>query len=177
MSIWKETPQEKSRRSDGLYADIEVLELSPRANNCLHRAGCHTVADVLKLIGEDGSELRKIRNLGAKSEKEITEKLSAYRQAPVTEDTGKAGALIRPGKLIWDHLVEEYLPDGASLAELQASGVYQVKDLYREDLPEEPGWFAVRDLFAGMHRKHFKDRYIGNTRLLFEKGSMETDRK
>ena len=158
MSIWKETPQQKNRRSEGTEVDLEALELSVRSENCLRRAGCRTVRDVMRLVEDEGDSLRKIRNLGVKSQQEILEKVEAYQTVRPTEDTGKARALIRPGKLIWDHLVEDYLPEGASLAELQASGVYQVKDLYREDLQEDLGWFAVRDLFAGIHQKYFKDR-------------------
>ena len=173
MNIWKGTPA-AGRRDERLLMDLSALGLSVRSENCLRRAGCRTVADVLRLAGDDASDMMKIRNLGAKSRQEILMKLEGYRQAPpVQEDTGRAGALIRPGTTIWDREVSEYLPEGESREELEASGIVRIKDLYRSDLPEEPGWFAVRELFAGIHGRHFRDRYIGNTRLLFETGGKE----
>ena len=52
---------------------IEELDFSVRAYNCLRRAGCYTVEDILKLTPK---EFIRIRNLGRKSAEEIIYKLS-----------------------------------------------------------------------------------------------------
>lgn len=51
---------------------IEELDLSSRIYNCLKRANLNTIEDIIKL---SGFELRKIRNLGLKSTKEIINKI------------------------------------------------------------------------------------------------------
>lgn len=61
-----------------MEADISVLELSMRADNCLHRAGFRTVGEVVEAI-EDSEDLRKIRNCGTKSINEIMEQLFCYQ--------------------------------------------------------------------------------------------------
>ena len=53
---------------------IEDMDLGVRSYNSLKRAGYHTVGDLLSGI-ERGQELSKIRNCGAKSIREIKEKL------------------------------------------------------------------------------------------------------
>ena len=53
---------------------IEDMDLSVRSYNSLKRAGYHTVGDLLTGI-DSGQELSKIRNCGAKSIREIKEKL------------------------------------------------------------------------------------------------------
>lgn len=53
---------------------IEDMDLSVRSYNSLKRAGYHTVGDLLTGI-DTGHELSKIRNCGAKSIREIKEKL------------------------------------------------------------------------------------------------------
>ena len=66
---------------------IEDMDLSVRSYNSLKRAGYHTVGELLHGI-ENGQDLSKIRNCGAKSIREIKEKLfltqydllSPYRQ-------------------------------------------------------------------------------------------------
>lgn len=57
---------------------IEALDLSVRSMNCLHRAGYMTIADVVEHI-ESGDDLRKIRNCGTISVKEIMEQLFCYQ--------------------------------------------------------------------------------------------------
>jgi len=55
---------------------IEVLELSVRAYNCLKRAGITKVGEVLEKLGQgQGKELLAIRNFGKKSFQELVEKL------------------------------------------------------------------------------------------------------
>lgn len=61
--------EEKEEQTSG---SIEELELSVRAYNCLMRAGITTIAD---LCSKTPTDLKAIRNMGAKSEAEIVEKL------------------------------------------------------------------------------------------------------
>lgn len=58
--------------------DIENLELTVRAYNCLKRAGYHTVADLVNNIGSE-EDLKKIRNCGNTSVKEIMNSLLCYQ--------------------------------------------------------------------------------------------------
>lgn len=57
---------------------IEVLELSVRSYNVLKRAGYHTVGELAEAIAA-GMELKKIRNCGNKSEREIMERLFVFQ--------------------------------------------------------------------------------------------------
>ena len=51
---------------------IEDLDFSVRTFNCMKRAGCNTVADILKYNGE---ELNKVLHLGKKGPKEVITKM------------------------------------------------------------------------------------------------------
>jgi len=57
-----------------LETSIDDLDLSPRAHNCLKRAGLNTIAD---LTAKSELEIMKIRNLGKKSYTEVLEKVHA----------------------------------------------------------------------------------------------------
>lgn len=66
-----------------LVSDIDVLNLSQRSYNCLKRAGVYTIGDIIKNYNTkpgatSRSQLRKIRNLGAKSADEIIMNLFYY---------------------------------------------------------------------------------------------------
>ncbi|MBQ7864198.1 MAG: hypothetical protein IJ353_07025 [Lachnospiraceae bacterium] len=61
-----------------MEADLEVLELSVRSSNCLHRAGYRTVGELVEAI-ESSEDLKKIRNCGTKSIDEIMEQLFCYQ--------------------------------------------------------------------------------------------------
>ena len=52
---------------------IDVLELSARAEHCLQRAGITTIAQLCDMTEW---ELAQLRNMGAKSVKEVKEKLA-----------------------------------------------------------------------------------------------------
>ena len=54
---------------------IEELALTVRSYNCLKKVNINTVGDLLKLTKED---LKKVKNLGNKSVKEIMEKMKEY---------------------------------------------------------------------------------------------------
>jgi len=60
--------------------DVAELNLSVRSYNCLKRAGCNTVRDILALVSEDETGLRKIRNLGTRSEKEILDCIQNFKE-------------------------------------------------------------------------------------------------
>ena len=54
---------------------IDDLDLSVRSYNCLRRAGIQTIEDLIKKTEEGWSSFQRIRNLGAKSSREIIMKL------------------------------------------------------------------------------------------------------
>lgn len=58
--------------------EIEALELSVRSSNCLHRAGYRTIGQLVEAI-ETFDDLKKIRNCGDKSVREIMEQLFCYQ--------------------------------------------------------------------------------------------------
>ena len=62
-----------SEKNDDVASSIEVLDLSPRAYNCLKRAGICTI-DALRYMSEE--DLHHVRNLGSKSIAEIKDKLA-----------------------------------------------------------------------------------------------------
>ena len=64
----------KMNKEELLSVDIERLELSVRAYNCLKRAGIDTIAD---LVATNEAELIKIRNLGKKSKDEVIAKIES----------------------------------------------------------------------------------------------------
>jgi hypothetical protein len=57
-----------------LNMSIDDMGLSIRSSNCLHRANCHTVGDIMK---RGWARLRNVRNLGAKSFNEVISKLDS----------------------------------------------------------------------------------------------------
>ena len=62
-----------------LGINIEELDLSVRAYNCLHRAGCHTVEDIVKYCKDpDKNGLLGIRNIGRHTAEDISQKLRSF---------------------------------------------------------------------------------------------------
>ena len=150
LNIWK--AEEKQNLSNEVFLNTEITELnlSVRSFNCLKRAGCNTVAQVLNCMEEGEQGLRKIRNLGNRSETEILEKIQEYRevctaQAPVSEK--KKVTIIKPAKKIWDREIDEFPLSNFALTKLKACGVNKIGDLYATNPKSEPGWYAVRELF------------------------------
>ncbi|MBQ6361302.1 MAG: hypothetical protein IJJ25_09175 [Lachnospiraceae bacterium] len=151
-SIWKKE-EERPARIEDYSGDIEELGLSVRSFNCLKRAGCHKISDVLKILEDDEEGLRKIRNLGTRSENEIKESLAHYQeicgsptQSPAGSNAGTKYKLIVPAKKVWDTEIERYGLSDRAMRSLKRKGVNRIRDLYSADLPEEPGWYAVREL-------------------------------
>ena len=161
MNIWREAPEKKkSSRGDYRNIKIEELELSVRSFNCLKRGGCYTVGDILDAMGEEGDGLRRIRNLGARSETEIKEKLEEIScgripmsSADVAEENKKESEtdgvkiVLRLPRIIWDKEIGEFHLSHHSEDRLRNCGVNHVRDLYATHPKSEPGWYAVRELF------------------------------
>ena len=163
MNIWREAPErEKSRsRMDDRNIKIEELELSVRSFNSLKRGGCHTVGDILEVMGEDGNGLRRIRNLGARSESETKEKLEELRlghipgsgeNAPLGEHHSSAEddgirTVLRLPRILWEKEIGEFHLSHYAEDRLRGCGISRVRDLYATHPKSEPGWYAVRELF------------------------------
>ena len=151
LNIWKQEPISKVSSEAFMGADITELNLGVRSYNCLKRAGCSTIRDIFNCMGEDGQGLRKIRNLGTRSENEIIEKIKEIEEIYVK--THPAGSepmkrtIIKPAKKIWDMGIDQFHLSNYSLQRLSACGIKQVRDLYATNPKNEPGWYAVRELF------------------------------
>lgn len=151
LNIWKQEPVSKVSSEAFMDADITELNLGVRSYNCLKRAGCNTIRDIFNCMGEDGQGLRKIRNLGTRSENEIIEKIKEIKE--IYAKTHPAGSepmkrtIIKPAKKIWDMRIDQFHLSNYSLQRLSACGIKQVRDLYATNPKNEPGWYAVRELF------------------------------
>ena len=71
---------------------IDAIGLSVRSSNALHRAGVHTVGDMLERTEED---LSQVRNLGKKSLEEILGKIEEYRNLEAAQAAGMPGQASR----------------------------------------------------------------------------------
>lgn len=150
LNIWKTEEKQNLNNDVFLNTEITELNLSARSFNCLKRANCNTVGDILNCIGEDGQGLRKIRNLGNRSEAEIMEKVNEYKEVCATRGLiaeKKKVTIIKPAKRIWDREIEEFQLSNFALTKLKSCGVNKIGDLYATNPKSEPGWYAVRELF------------------------------
>lgn len=151
LNIWKQEPESEKSKDAYLAADISELVLSVRAFNCLKRAGCNTVQDIYSCMGEDGQGLRKIRNLGSTSENEICEKLKELEQIYQKRfPAGKSAVervLVKPPKKALDKEITQFHLSDYAYQRLTACGIHLVRDLYATNPKNEPGWYAVRELF------------------------------
>ena len=69
-------------------ASIDDIEFSPRANNSMKRGSVFTIGEIIDIInGEDG--LKRIRNLGTKTENEIKTRLLVYAYERLTDNEKK----------------------------------------------------------------------------------------
>lgn len=156
LNIWKQEPVSNKSKDAYLEADITELALSVRAFNCLKRAGCNTVQDIYACMGEDGQGLRKIRNLGSTSEDEICEKLNELEQSYQKRfPAGKPAServLVKPPKKALDMEINQFHLSDYAYQRLTACGIHRVKDLYGTNPKNEPGWYAVRELFERIMR-------------------------
>jgi len=76
---------------------IEALDLGVRAYNSLKRAGYGTIGDLAEAIAS-GTEINKIRNCGAKSCREIMEKLFLYQYSALPQEK-KADYIVQTVRL------------------------------------------------------------------------------
>ena len=160
MSIWKKEPMRR-QNNEYLKSDVSELNLSVRSFNCLKRAGCNTIGDIIKIIDGDDNGLKKIRNLGSRSEKEILEKINEYREhfksmeldgSIQKEKSDRELPVSRRRAMysaedVWNSNIEEWHLSNYALNGLKAHGIVYVKDLYATNPKDEPGWYAVRELF------------------------------
>lgn len=150
LNIWKKEENRNQNNDLFLNTDITELNLGVRSFNCLKRANCNTVRDVLNCMGEDGQGLRKIRNLGNRSETEIMERIQEYREVCLKQENvqeQKKPTIIKPAKKIWDREIDEFHLSNFALTRLKACGICKIGDLYATNPRCEPGWYAVRELF------------------------------
>ena len=165
LNIWKKK-ENPNRNKEYLKADITELNLSVRSYNCLKRAGCNTIRDVLSLLDEEGSGLRNIRNLGSRSEEEILNAIKQHRDYsaqlvdalnPQEQDLEDVDVLIIRRKQVrselglWETDIEAFDLSDYALSRLKESCISKVKDLYATNPKNEPGWYAVRELFEKIH--------------------------
>ena len=112
----------------------------------------------MKLIENDENGLRNIRNLGARSEAEILEKIEEFKSQIKTQpDKNKTITIAEHpimkrkeaclDKNIWDSAIEVFHLSDYALSGLKQHGINRVRDLYATDPKNEPGWYAVRELF------------------------------
>lgn len=161
MNIWKNQPKKKVA-TEYLNSDIVELSLSVRSYNCLKRAGCSTIGDVIRIIDEDENGLKRIRNLGSRSEEEILSKIQEFREGYESIDYDSRDRndgdeedslpIRRRKKMysadeVWNSNIEDYHLSNFALNGLKEHGIVYVKDLYATNPKDEPGWYAVRELF------------------------------
>ena len=103
----------------------------------------------MNCMGEEGQGLRKIRNLGNRSEIEIKERIEEYRNFCATQSKSVENrpTIIRPAKKVWDRRIDEFNVSQRTLVHLRSCGINTICDLYDQKIKEEPGWYAVRELF------------------------------
>lgn len=154
LNIWKAEPALKEKNEAFYDADITELNLSVRSYNCLKRAGCNTIRDIFACMDEDGQGLRRIRNLGIRSENEIMDKLKeieeSYAKTHPASNEPKTRKLIKPAKKMLDMGIDQFHLSNNSWQRLSACGIKKVRDLYATDPKHEPGWYAVRELFENI---------------------------
>ena len=153
LNIWKAEETTNKKQESFVGAEIAELNLSVRSFNCLKRAGCNRIGDVLRVLETDDQGLRKIRNLGSRSEQEILEKIQEYKESCLKQGiscartAGVKRTVIKPAKKMWDRRIDEFHLSNYALNRLQESGIQKIGDLYATNPRREPGWYAVRELF------------------------------
>jgi DNA-directed RNA polymerase subunit alpha len=87
ITVEVEPEVEESRIPERIAeANIEDLDLSVRAFNCLKRAGISKVGEIIEKLDRDEDELLAIRNFGQKSLEELKENLEAKGFWPLPAD-------------------------------------------------------------------------------------------
>ncbi|MBQ8305729.1 MAG: hypothetical protein IJX90_05875 [Blautia sp.] len=158
MNIWKEEQPDKELSPEFERTPVTELNLSVRSYNCLRRAGCETIGDILRVLEDDEhGGLRKIRNLGSRSEEEIlqnVEKLrKEYAKRPAPPSTDSTRILVRPARRVWDRDITDFRLSNYARERLMSCGIVKVQDLYATNPRKEPGWYAVRELFGAIAKE------------------------
>ena len=100
----------------GGSTDIDELELSIRAYNCLKRAGINTVEELQMLNDYD---LMHVRNLGRKCLEEVKQKLAEIQDLPITVPLRKTNYMAGLDELIGLTDVKEQIRRIAAFAKLK----------------------------------------------------------
>ena len=101
---------------DGAFTDIDELELSVRAYNCLKRAGIDTVEELQML--NDG-DLMQVRNMGKKCMEEIKQKLAKFQGLAKTTPLQETNHMARLDGLIGLTDVKEQIRKVAAFARMK----------------------------------------------------------
>ncbi len=151
LNIWKQDEDDKGSGEAFMDAELAELNLSVRSYNCLKRMGCHTIRDIFSRMGEDGNGLLKIKGFGKVCEKEVMEKLKEFEASYVKKAPTGSGSVkrivVKPAKKVWEMKIDQFHLSQYTYQKLSACGIRQVRDLYAADSENEPGWYAVRELF------------------------------
>ena len=158
MNIWKTESREGELTPEFENTEITELNLSVRSYNCLRRAGCDTVGDILRVMDdEEGGGLKKIRNLGNRSEAEIIENVEnlrrEYASRPAPAENESPRVLVRPSRKVWNRNITDFRLSVYARERLQSCGIEKVQDLYATNPKKEPGWYAVRELFGAIAKE------------------------
>jgi len=100
------TTKEDSINQDFLKLSINVMEFSPRAYNCLRRAGIDTLKELISLTTID---LEKIHNLGDKVLLEVKEKVYSYGLKFADEEKIEQANLMLEGTGNTKYSIQEFL--------------------------------------------------------------------
>ena len=93
--------------------EIDVLDLSVRSSNCLHRAGFRTIGDLIEHIN-GREDLKRIKNCGTKSINEIMEQLFCYQYSQM-EQSKKMKYINRVLELNHEYVLEESCDEDSRL--------------------------------------------------------------
>lgn len=129
----------------------------------LSRSSPESAIKKLDLLDEEGNGLRRIRNLGERSETEIKGKLEELRLRRISGsgETDPAGEhhssaeteadgiriVLRLPRILWEKEIGEFHLSHYAEDRLRDCGISRVSDLYATHPKREPGWYAVRELF------------------------------
>ena len=129
----------------------------------LSRSSPESAIKKLDLLDEEGNGLRRIRNLGERSEMEIKGKLEELRLRRISGsgETDPAGEhhssaeteadgiriVLRLPRILWEKEIGEFHLSHYAEDRLRDCGISRVSDLYATHPKREPGWYAVRELF------------------------------
>ena len=127
IDIWKKEEEKTENHNIFRNIDLAELNLSVRSYNCLRRANCNTVGDILDMMEEDGNGLRRIRNLGSHSEAEIKETVKKLQAEYDLHPRASAPfvKLVKPSKTSMSQQIDTFHLSRQTLNALHAGGYIQ----------------------------------------------------